>query len=129
MRFPYTRSNRLADVLSLMQILAKAPVGQRTIDKLIHLLGEPHSYAKNWKTIAEEHKEFFYISEGKGCEISLIARRYNKQSEPMSQDDVSKLMETAISIYNTQLNHSRWWIFFMPIIGAFIGAILGVLIK
>ena|SRR3989338_10355459 len=38
--------------------------------------------------------------------------------------NTAKLMETAIKIHDSQLSSSRWWTFWMPVIGAFMGVLL-----
>jgi hypothetical protein len=40
----------------------------------------------------------------------------------------AKLIETAIKLYDSQLSHSRWWTFLMPLAGSFVGAIAAIFI-
>ena len=126
MSYPYTRTNRLGDVLWLIQILALHDYGQRTEDAL-QKLKEPSS-ARSWVELSEDHVEFFHISKQKGTEISLIARRFQEGTPPLSPEHTAKLIETAIKMYDSQIVHSRWWTHLMPVAGAFIGAMTAIFI-
>lgn len=121
---PYTKKYRLADVLALIQVLAMYEYAHRTQDGIQkEFQGDPKS-AKNWIQVAKEHPEFFRVREGKGTEISLIARHAKESYSELSADYTAKLMETAISIHDSQLESGRSWTFWMPVIGAFVGVLL-----
>jgi len=121
--FPYTRKNRLADVLALMQVLAMYKETCRTQDGLVaEFQGHPSS-AGSWIDIAREHPEFFRVRKGKGTEVSLIARYANENHAPLESEYTAKLMQTAIKLHDSQLNLSRSWTFWMPVIGAFVGTL------
>lgn len=121
---PYTKKYRLADVLALIQVLAMYKHAHRTQDGIREEFQGNPSSAKSWIDIAKEHQEFFRVREGKGIEISLIARHAKEGYPELSSEYTARLLETAIKIHDSQLNSSRWWIFWMPVIGAFIGAVL-----
>lgn len=121
---PYTKKNRLADVLALVQVLAMYKETCRTQDGLEAEFQGPPSSAESWIGLAKEHQEFFRVRKGKGTEISLIARYANENHAPLEPDYTAKLMETAIKIHDSQLKSSRWWTFWMPVIGAFVGVLL-----
>lgn len=127
MAYPYTKPNRLGDVLWLIQILALHNTAQRTVETLENMK-VPLS-ASSWDKIGDEHPELFHVSRGIGTEISLIARRYQEGTPQLFPDHTAKLIETAIKIYDSQLIHSRWWTFLMPVAGAFIGAMAAILIS
>jgi hypothetical protein len=127
MAFPYTKPNRLGEVLWLIQTLALEDAGQRVVDTLQSK--KPAVSGNNWVEIAKEHPELFHISKGTGTEISLIARRYQEGVPQLPPDHIAKLIETAIKIYDSQLNHSRWWVHLMPVVGAFIGAMAAIFIS
>jgi hypothetical protein len=121
---PYTKRNRLADVLALIQVLALYKHAFRTQGGIKEeFQGEPIS-AESWISVAKEHQEFFRVREGKGTEISLIARYAQENHAELTPEYTAKLMETAIKIHDSQLNSSRWWTFWMPVIGAFMGVLL-----
>lgn len=125
MAYPYLKPNRLGDILWLIQILALHANAQRTVETL-QSLKVPLS-AKRWDEVGDEHPEFFHVSRGMGIEVSLIARRYQENTPQLSPEHTAKLIETAIKIYDSQLIHSRWWTFYIPLIGAFLGAVLAKL--
>lgn len=127
MAFPYTKPNRLGEVLWLIQTLALEDAGQRVVDTLQNKK-KPVS-GDNWEEIAKEHPELFHISKRTGTEISLIARRYQEGALQLPPEHTAKLIETAIKIYDSQLNHSRWWIYLMPVVGAFVGAMAAIFIS
>ena len=125
---PYTKKYRLADVLALIQVLAMYEYAHRTQDGIQkEFQGNPRS-AKSWIDVAKEHPEFFRVREGKGIEISLIARHAKEGYPELSTEYTAKLMETAIKIHDSQLVSSRWWTFWMPVIGVVIGAFMGALL-
>jgi hypothetical protein len=126
MAFPYTKPNRLGEVLWLIQILALHNTGQRGVDTL-QSMKQPIS-ADSWDKIGDEHPELFHVSRGKVTELSLIARRYQEGTPQLPPEHTAKLIETAIKIYDSQLNHSRWWIYLMPVVGAFVGAFVAIFI-
>jgi hypothetical protein len=130
----YLKKNRLADVLALMQVLALDIIthrGENALEK--ELQGTPLS-AKDWKQIGKEHPEFFRVGGRKSDSVSLIARHV--QPLPLTEDEkgrtyekltpehTTKLMETAIKLHDSQFVASRWWTFWMPVLGAFIGVVL-----
>ena len=121
---PYTKKYRLADVLALIQVLAMYEHAHRTQDGIQkEFRGNPRS-AESWIHVAKEHQEFFRVREGKGAEISLIARHAKEGYPELPPEYTARLMETAIKIHDSQLNSSRWWIFWMPVLGAFMGVLL-----
>jgi len=124
---PYTKKFRLADVLALIQVLAMYEYAHRNQDGIQkEFQGNPRS-AESWIQIAREHQEFFRVREGKGIEISLIARHAKEGYPELTPEYTAKLMETAIKIHDSQLDSSRWWTFWMPVIGAFMGVLFAKL--
>ena len=61
-KLPYTKPNRLADVLALIQVLALAKYRHRS-DKGItgDMQGSPRS-ASTWEEISQDHPEFFRVN-------------------------------------------------------------------
>lgn len=127
MAFPYTKPNRLGEVLWLIQILALRNTGQPTVDTLQKM--KKISSADSWDKLGDGHPELFHVSRGTGTEISLITRRYQEYAPQLPPEHTAKLIETAIKIYDSQLNHSRWWIYLMPVVGAFVGAMAAIFIS
>jgi hypothetical protein len=132
--FPYTKAKRLGDVIWLIQYLAREKNTQRD-PKTIH--EAKVSESGKWLRIAEEHQEMFWISISKNeidgkrrKEISLIARRLqkDKKTPPLNQEDTTKLIDIAIRLYESQLNHKRGWRYLIPVIASSISAFVGALV-
>ncbi|MDD5236302.1 MAG: hypothetical protein PHU91_01325 [Candidatus Omnitrophica bacterium] len=123
---PYTKKNRLADVMALIQVLAMYKEAHRTEEAIRNEFQRSPLSAETWIKIAEEHREFFRLREGKGKEISLIARHAQEDYNTLDSDYTTRLMETAIKLHDSQLESSRWWTFWLPVIGAFLGALLAI---
>ncbi len=123
-KFPYKKKYRLADVLALIQVLAMYKETYRTEEGVREEFQEGPQSAKSWIQVAKEHQEFFRVRKEKGTEISLIARHAKKDHAGLDPEHASRLMETAIKIHDSQLNSSRSWTFWMPVVGAFLGALL-----
>lgn len=105
MNLPYTKRNRLADVLRLIMGLAldkqvrSRVVGYKALDKSI---GSPLS-ASNWLTIAEEHREIFAVENAaKGSEIYIFLRDRNVASETLPPDIIIELINKAVKEYDRQ---------------------------
>jgi len=124
---PYTKKNRLADVLALIQVLAMYKQAFRTEEGIKKEFQRDPVSAESWVKIAEEHREFFRVRRGKGVEISLIVRYAQENHAELKPELTATLMETAIKIHDSQLNLSRGWTFWLPVVGAFIGSVLAIL--
>jgi len=130
---PYLIENRLADVLALIQILGLYTFAHRSNGGIQRESQALPKSAKDWDQVALEHPEFFRVIKSKEESISLIARHSQPSDggagySRLSLDLVTKLMETAIKIHDSQLNSSREWTFWLPVVGAFIGVIIAKLI-
>jgi len=87
------------------------------------------SSSDSWGKLGDEHPELFHVSRGIGTELSLIARRYQEGAPQLPPEHTAKLIETAIKMYDSQLNHRRWWVHIMPVVGAFVGAMAAIFIS
>src|SRR5690348_974264 len=73
----YLISGRLADILTLIQILAFEPNARRPNDALNKQLSRSPLSADSWFELGRLHPEFFRVLEGdleQGESISLVAR-------------------------------------------------------
>ncbi len=73
----YLNSGRLADMLTLIQILAYDVSARRTNDGLNKQLSRSPRSATDWLALAPLHPEFFRVLEAKPAQresISLLAR-------------------------------------------------------
>ena len=122
-KLPYADSNRLADVMALIQVLALDKHAHRSEAGLKEeLQGGPRS-ANTWTQIAEQHSEFFRVREEGMNKVSLVARHVlsrndqgNRQQLPA--DFVGKLLQSAIEIHDRQLDRAQLWRAYVPIIVA-----------
>lgn len=119
---PYADSNRLADVMALIQVLALDKHAHRSDDGLQEeLQGNPKS-ANNWSEIAEQHPEFFRVRETGTHRVSLVARHVLPKNDggtrELPSDFVGKLLQAAIEIHDRQLDRAQYWRSYVPIVVA-----------
>jgi hypothetical protein len=120
----YTKRDRLADVLALIQVLAldhaahrsEGAVGQGGIAD--ELQGPPRS-AETWFALAGEHPEFFRVNPGSEHGLSLAARhvlpRDKDQTKPtLSPEFTSTLLQTAITLHDRQVSRADFWKSLLP---------------
>lgn len=154
---PYlSEANRLADVIAAIQAMGTYKFYKLDFAGWSKRISGTSSNSEYWKKIIEEHPEFFRL-DNKGKRASLVWRRNyqrtyhvdkneilsREQCEilseeerssrisrvPLSNDDISVLINTAINLHNRALEKekaSRWW--FTPIVGL-LGVILGAAIQ
>ncbi len=121
-KLPYADSNRLADVMALIQVLSLDKHTHRSEEGLKEeLQGKPCS-SDTWSEIAEQHPEFFRIRKTGTHTVSLVARHVLPKNEEgtreLPPDFVGKLLQAAIEIHDRQLDRSRHWRAYIPIIVA-----------
>src|SRR5438105_9293589 len=133
----YRDSNRLADVMALIQVLAQAEGALRSEDGLKkQLVGDPTSDAPSWTYLAENHREFFRVLPASDdypkATLSLISRHVlPKDAEGnrprLSPEFTAKLLDIAISLYDReQIRRQRFIAFltiFIPIGGAIVAGL------
>jgi len=153
---PYTENiNRLADVIAAIQVMATYKFYKLDFSGWADRIEGNEDNGLYWKTIFEQHPEFFRLDSGRN-KASLVWRRnyqklynvdieekisretYNSLSQqqrkrisriPLTNSDTSTLINTAINLHSGEINHkkdTRWWI--SGAIGL-AGVILGALIK
>jgi len=156
MKNPYTENdNRLADVIAAIQVMAIYKFYKLDIAEWAKRIEGDQTKAKHWKTVFEQHPEFFRLG-GEKKKASLVWRRnyqklYNVDLEkkitreayknltdqektrysrvPLSDSDISTLINTAINLHSSEIDHkqdSRWWV---AIVSGLVGIIVGSLIK
>jgi hypothetical protein len=123
---PYTRGNRLADVLALIQVLAVADNAHRTEEGLAEALQipKPHS-GPSWCAVAAEHPEFFRVQEGYA---SLTARHVlwiQDVRTTVQLEFIAALFQSAIRIHDGQVEAAGWWKNLIPLWAAIVGGLLG----
>jgi hypothetical protein len=128
----YLKSNRLADILALIQVLALDRLGHRSESGLeVELQGVPKS-ALTWKVIAKDHPEFFRVGNDEKADISLIARHVIELNEnnirELPWELIKQLLDTALSLYNIEKENANWWRIWIPVLAAITAAIINILV-
>lgn len=153
---PYlANANRLADVIAAIQVLGTYKFYKSDCSIWARRIVADQEKAAHWKTVFEQHPEFFRLDKDTG-KASLVLRRqrqklYDVDQEqaistaeyarlspaerrrisrmPLSSSEIETLINTAISMHDHALarkRDGRWWV---PLASAFVGALLGGLIK
>lgn len=132
MKKNYLKDNRIEEILGLIQTLFLSENAVRNEDFLIKVLqGNPKS-ANSWTEIIIEHPEFFRFNSDVNVKnpISLIVRNSHhhnsKIREPLSNDVMFKLFDTAMLIFEKQKKENEKWKFWIPIIVIVITGILNL---
>jgi hypothetical protein len=119
-KLPYTNPDRLADVLALIQVLALHSYRHRSNKGLTDEMQGPPRSGSSWKEIAQQHPEFFRVSEDERLGVSLIAThvlpkdmRGNRELPPGL---LPTLVQTAINLHDRQLDRAYHWKVYMPIV-------------
>lgn len=120
----YLQEGRLADVLSLIQLLAFDESGYRSEEGMVAGLGREPISATSWTEIAGAHPEFFRVrrEEGRTVRAALIIRYIVARIEidgedrrpPLTPEFVSNFFQLAINLHDKQaLHRDRWkpWLF------------------
>ena len=156
MKNPYTgNANRLADVIAAVQVMATYKYYKLDFSRWAKRIEGDESKGEYWKKVFDQHPEFFRLGGGRK-KASLVWRRnyqklynvdreekvtretYNQLTDqekarysriPLSDSDISTLINTAINLHSSEIDHkqdSRWWV---AIVSGLVGIIVGSLIK
>ncbi len=150
--------NRLGDVIAAIQAMGTYKFYKLSFEKWADRISGDSSKSDHWRTIFQEHPEFFRL-DGPRERASLVWRRQypkrfhvDKESRlsrdeyyqltneeqarvsrnPLTPDDIKALIGTAIDLHARALEQKkegRWWLALMSAAGGLIGAILGALLK
>lgn len=127
----YLKTNRLADVLALIQVLALDKDSHRSESGLKTEFKVNPKSAESWKEVAEEHPEFFRVSEENTYNISLISRHVTPKTDNirnLPEGFLGKLMETAIELHDKQLKRFEQWKIWTPIIAVILSGGISILV-
>ena len=117
----YLSEGRLADVLSLIQVLAYDRNTSRSEDGLRDELQRTPRSAPTWIELASQHPEFFRVrkKDDRTERVALLARYVleyqptqdgeDEKRPPLPPDITNKLMDTAIGLHDRQLTRSERW--------------------
>jgi len=127
-KLPYTKNNRISDVIRLIQYLGLDKEGKYYYPELNaakEALGFPASDKNNsWLSIAKQHGEFFVVTDSKAIALATRILKRERKEEVCSYEEIKMLTDIALHIYQIQLEHSRAWKFWLPAIVAFIIGLL-----
>ena len=138
----YLKAGRLADVLTLIQILAFDPSARRSSDGLQKQLSSSPLSAATWGDVGRFHPEFFRILDGKEGQresISLVARFVlpklpttngdsDPKTPPLSAEVTTNLMNLAVQLHDRELQRrDRWKNVIIPMIVAIIAATASII--
>lgn len=128
----YLAKGRLADVLSLIQVLAQHQDAHRSEAGLeLELQGKPQSGC-SWPCIAKDHPEFFRVRKDAEHQIALLARHAlprdaKDRRPPLSDDYTHNLLSTAIELHDRQLKYAENWVPLVPMWTASLTAFVALL--
>lgn len=123
---PYLAAGRLADVFALIQVLALHDYAHRSESGLLEVLQRGPSSAPTWTEVARQHPEFFRVRPTGENVVSLLARHVSRREEegrpPLDAGQVKELLASAVTLHDRQVDQSRAWRIWLPLIGVLVGA-------
>jgi hypothetical protein len=138
----YLKLGRLADVLTLIQVLSYCPSSRRTDEGLHKELTSKPQTADTWIQLAEQHPEFFRVrSDVEKPIVALVSRFVQKpevtpngeeQHPPLSPDISNNLMGLAVELHDREVTRSQNWHVYIPLIVAVTAGVFtlfGVILK
>lgn len=147
---PYlSANNRLADVIAAIQAMATYRVYKLTFARWAkRIVGDP-AKADHWRTVFVEHPEFFRL-DTKRERASLVWRRQHRRRfdivtgatlsheeyaarrdrstlsrTPLGASEVETLIEAAINLHSSALEHYREQRAWIPMVLSLLGVVLG----
>lgn len=130
----YLKSNRLSEILALIQVLAFDKEAHRRESELKEELQRGPDSANSWAELAMEHRELFRVNKDKlvndGPAISLVARHVTEKNEKdirqLHPDIAKKLMETAIELHKMQKERADFWKVWIPVIAVLVTGLINI---
>lgn len=133
----YLTAGRLADVLTLIQVLAYDESAKRTNEGLVTQLQRKPITSDTWVKLGNQHAEFFRVfqhedANDKKESVTLLARFVLKPlvrpdgervTPPLSAEVTGHLMDLAIQLHDREIQkRDRWKTVLAPMLAAFIAA-------
>lgn len=137
MKSPYLRDGRLGDVIAAITVLGTYPFYKLSVERWAGRIGGSEGRADHWRTVFEEHPEFFRPASD-GQKFSLVWRRqfrrnYRVDAEgedrpdyetdgtdedrvsrrPLEPTEVTELVGVAIRLHDRALEQHKardWWV-------------------
>jgi hypothetical protein len=151
----YLRPNRLADVVAAIQFMAVNGRSSLSCKQWAQNISGDDSKESHWRTIFQEHAEFFRPSPDDVDHYALIWRRalprrffrhegrMLTQAEfqaltpdekkwvsrpPVPETQIKTLIDIAVTLHARQEEQRRDWRWWVPLVMSFIGSIAGAVI-
>lgn len=151
-------TRRLADVIAAIQVMGTYKFYWQDFAGWAERISGDAGQAAYWRTIFENHPEFFRL-DGDRLGAALVWRRqYPKRfhvdeerrltveeclslgeaemervsREPLSANDIRALIDTAVGLHSRALDQQkerRWWLPLATAVAALLGAVLGAWLK
>jgi hypothetical protein len=133
----YLTAGRLADVLTLIQVLAYDESAKRTNSGLVAQLQRQPITSDTWTELGKQHAEFFRVfnpeaAQEKNESVTLLTRFVLKPvvrpdgervTPPLSAEVTGHLMDLAIQLHDREVQRrDRWKTVLAPMLAAFIAA-------
>jgi hypothetical protein len=155
---PYLRDpNRLADVIAAIQATATYKFYKLPISGWADRITADKSQADKWKSVFEEHPEFFRLDAEREKASLVWRRQFPKRYDvdtgavltkdefealsnaqklrvsrlPLASADIKALIDTAVNLHSRALEYrkdKRWWVALAGAAGGFIGSLIGILL-
>jgi hypothetical protein len=156
--FYLTEPNRLGDVISAIQAMATYKFYKLSFEDWADRIAGDKNQAARWKTVFEQHPEFFRLDSPR-AKASLVWRRqfpkrYSVDLErtlsnqefdaletpeklrvsriPLGAAEIKTLIDTAVNLHSRALEHQkdrRWWVALCSAAGGAAGALVGAVLN
>lgn len=129
MRREYLKSNRLEDILFLIQHLG---LGQYcNLQKGVNPSSVPPRSAKTWADMARKHPELFKVTASETTSLTMRYLHHENEGkkgtpEPLKPETVQDLMKTAMDLHERQARGAEVWKVWVTLIAAMAAAISSV---
>jgi hypothetical protein len=140
---PYLLKGRLAEVLAAIQAMATNPDYRQSVEDWAYYLSGSRAddNVERWRTVFEEHPEFFRPSVIVPGEYGLLLRRSmpkvhsptgkGELRPPIETADLKVLLDVALGLHSQAVARDadkRWWLpIVVPFTGSLLGAVIGAL--
>jgi hypothetical protein len=138
----YLKADRLADVLTLIQVLAYGETARRTAEGLEKELQRNPLTANTWIDLGKQHPEFFRVfnppaGSGNKQAVTLVARFVLKpipasggdaiHTPLLSAEVTTHLMDLALQLHDREVQRrDRWKAVLAPMVVAIIAAVASI---
>jgi hypothetical protein len=128
MRNHYLRTNRLEDVIFLLQHLGLGEHYALEEDTIPEGVRPRSARDRKWASVGRQHPEFFLVTDRNTVRLAL--RYYQGMGEgnrlALEVDKVQQLVQTAISLQEQQAKRAEVWKIWATLVAALVAAVSGV---